>query len=205
MAKRGRKPTTITHLMEKDKKGNIVGERSLFTCLWKTRISHEKNLQKHFPNINSKRLKIMFRDGWLLKDEKGHVTLGPKGIKYLKNNMDMKFQYTSKKTANKHDLKLNKKYLQLTTEQQDSWKTENQMRYELHSKKEYWDMYNHPKWGNPNDRYVSRKFMPDAAVKIDGRYVVIEVVTRYYTQADIEQKIETANQFYNGEIQLINI
>lgn len=203
MAKRGRKPTTITHLMEKDKKGNTVGERSLFTSLWKTRITHEKKLEKHFPNINPKRLKIMFRDGWLNKDDKGYVTLGPKGTRYLKNNMEMKFQYTSKKTANKHDLILNKKYLQLTKEQQDSWKTENQLRYELHSQKEYWDMYNHPKWGTPNDRHVSRKFIPDSVVMIDGRFIVLEAVTKFYTQTDIDQRIETAKTFYGGRIELL--
>jgi hypothetical protein len=199
MAKRGPKPKTLGALKEKNS-----NERALFRCLGRTRIMHKNNIDKHFPGIDPKRLKIMFRDGWLIEKEKGFVILGSKGIKYLENNMGMKYRYTSKKTADKHDLILNRYYLEkCTLEERESWRTENEERRILHSQKEFWDMSHHPQWGNPNDPNVTRKFIPDATIERNGKRVVLEVVTRHYTQNEIDQKVETANVFYGSEIELI--
>jgi hypothetical protein len=179
-------------------------ERPFFQCIWKTRIIHNDDIKTYYPDISEKRLRLMYKSNFLVR--KGNYTiLGDKGREYLKNTLKMKFEYTSKKTAYKHDLILNRTYLKLPKYQQDSWKTENELRYDLTSQKAYKDMCNHPRWGNPNDPKVSRKFIPDAAVWSEkkGQYIILEAITRNYSQTDIDQKCETANQFYNGEIYLL--
>lgn len=195
---------TIKALMEKDREGNIIGERSFFKSLWRTSVTHENDMMRHFPNISNKRLKMMFRDGWIVRKGK-YITLGKKGEEYLRNSMGMKYKYRTNPTHFKHDLILNRRYLQMNEQQRESWHTETQERHKLQSQDKYQEMFNHPKWGNPNDKYIRKNFIPDATVwseKLQQR-IVIEAVTSTYSSTDVDQKCETARVFYNNHIYLV--
>ncbi|ART74846.1 hypothetical protein B4U37_01735 [Sutcliffiella horikoshii] len=191
-----RKPKVITHLMNN-------GERQLCKALWRTGVITEKDALKHFGvseerrgyGITDKRWNLMLKDG-VLKKQGQYVFLGDKGDNYLRNKMGMTNKYNSKIEHIKHDLKLNKCYLEFSETQRETWKTETEIRSKLSSQQKYHDMY----YDSRFDDSTRKNFIPDATYYSEElqQEVALEVVTSSYSDMDIAMKRETANRFYNG-------
>ncbi|MGD7052987.1 hypothetical protein [Sutcliffiella horikoshii] len=183
-----RKPKVITHLMNN-------GERQLCKALWRTGVITEKDARKHFSGISDQRWKLMLKDK-VLKKKGQYIFLDEKGDNYLRNKMGMTNKYKTSMEHIKHDLKLNKCYLEFSETQRETWKTETEIRSEISSQPKYHDMYYDSKF----DDSTRKNFIPDATYYSEElqQEVALEVVTSSYSDMDIAMKRETANRFYNG-------
>lgn len=189
-----RKKQVVTHLMG-EKSGS--DERRLVEGLYRVGLFSERDVHKHFSRISENRFRGMIKSGFIEKKGR-YIYLTRKGQKYCEDKMHMKYRYKTKVEQIKHDLKLSRVYLGLSKEQRETWKTETQIRYEISSRPEYHELMHDPKYKD-----LDRKnFTPDATIysESEGREIVVEVITSFYSPLDIEMKEEIANRFYGGQI-----
>lgn len=109
-------------------------------------------------------------------------TLTRKGVNLVKEQLGIERIYTSNSRV--HDLALMDKYISLNQEEQETWRTESQIREEA---------YNRFNWSQKAELEKHHLSPPDAVYRAtDGRVIAFEVVTNNYGAAEIKAKEEFA-------------
>lgn len=167
---RGRKSGLIKRITKRD------GET--LKAIANTGIITKENAEKYF-GINESRIKLLVKNNYLVEKQgftkygnKAYYKLGKSGYNYIKENTNINYFYRSNSTQLNHDLKLNQLYCQLTHEQRQSWINEEQIINR-------WTEFTGSE---------ERKGSVDALIQIGGETVAIEVITRNYGEAEIQEK-----------------
>ena len=183
---RGRKSEVIKRITKRD--GETI------KAIANTGIITKDNAKKYF-GISDKRIKLLVKNQYLI-EKKGYTKngnqtyykLGKLGYKYVSENTNIDYFYRSNSTQLNHDLKLNQLYCQLTPEQREGWVNEEQIIN---------------RWTELTGR-EERKGSVDALVQINGQAVAIEIITRNYGDAEIQEKQTAAETLGCERMIMIN-
>lgn len=155
-----------------------VQRENLLTCISKSRI---ENYQK---------------EGLITKDvhvsNKNETTtaykLTDKGLDLAIKHTDVDRPYQAQSVV--HDCQIADKYFSLTKEEQETWKTETQLRDEFNEKLEQLREQDYSRYQELQEQYQSREIsMPDGSYTSEmGVEVFYESVTNNYGQAELEAK-----------------
>ena len=156
--------------------------------------SHFQSYGNSKNGISFNRVQQHIRDGLIATDKyleketnryQDCYVLTSKGAELAKERLGVDRVYGS--TSRVHDIALMDKYTSLDSREQDTWRTESDVRYEAYS------VFNH------YDRQAleERKLSPPDAVytSSDGRVVAYEVITNNYGVAEIQSKENFAIAF----------
>lgn len=111
------------------------------------------------------------------------------GKEYIKTNSDLEKCYRSNERQIEHDLKLSSIYYDLNIDERRSWTNEN-------------DLIDTYKINNPSKELNT---MIDATYTTNGVTVAVEVITKNYTKAQIEEKYRIAEEIGCEEVLKIEV
>lgn len=142
----------------------------------------------HLLNSKTKEMEPVFR-------------LTEKGRNLVESQLNLQHCYLS--ASGRHDIAIAEKYFSLSEVEQVSWKTEGELREIIHSRAEASGRIQSIRL---QDAYQNKKISTtDAAYRSkDGRLVAVEVVTRNYSNAEIQAK-ETFAQILDMDFEVIKI
>ena len=173
-------------------------DRDVFQCISKTGWISREDAKEHF-NIANRRFDNYIRDNYIQEVETKMGTyykFTDEGKSLAEKNWGFQNHYSTQSV--KHDYKITEKYLSLEPEQRENSYTERELRHQLTDKARELE-----KSDDPADREQAEEIFkglsdgtiscPDFAyveVVEEGyeRVVTYEVVTKNYTEADIQAK-----------------
>lgn len=153
-------------------------------------------------NIADRRITNFQRDNYIQKcsmidkDNKSITwvyRLSGKGQKYAREQLNINYFYRS--SSAQHDLVLAKTYFALNSAEQETWKTENQLRDEFLEALEQMRDRNDENYEQLYKQWEEREISTVDASYVNGQgeQVGLEIVTDSYGNAEIEAKEEFCN------------
>lgn len=146
--------------------------------------------------ITNSRINNYCKEGLIIKEvyvsNKNETTtaykLTNKGLDLVIKHTDVDRPYRSQSIV--HDCQIADKYFSLTKEEQETWKTETQLKDEFNEKLEELREQNYAQYLDLQERYENREIsIPDCSYTSEtGIEIFYESVTNNYGQAELEAK-----------------
>ena len=150
--------------------------------------------------VADSRIKNYERDGLVEKEvfnkTNGEQLVGYKltgeGRKFVEKNYGFKEHQIAQSLV--HDLGISNKYFCLTEQEQSSWQTETQLRYQLQEEVDRLRNFEVDRWRELTEMMERKELsVPDCSYVQGGMVITYEVITNSYGRTEIQAKEEYAN------------